>query len=233
MPPGLQAPPIPPQHPQILPREALVISLADPCCLGRSGKASPQKLHSGQLQRQDRPARLRPAERDGGTGVTLGAVGVLGGAGLPRERFLGGCVGRPWEAGAGVEPWPSSEYSLGSGAGAFSELFPHSWPCGSSRALASRGRRHCERTHCLLPISLGHWGLACGPPSPVDPRVLAQATSCSGMGTLMYLIQMLTNTGSRAPEAVPGAGVGAGCAGRDRAEISGLGLAPSPRLSTP
>lgn len=41
-----------------------------------------------------------------------------------------------------VEPQPRNKYSLGTRAVAFSELFPHSWPCGSSWTPAFRGSHH-------------------------------------------------------------------------------------------
>lgn len=168
--------------------------------------------------------------RSGGPQTGPGRVGSTPGAGL-----LGGCVGRPWEAGAGVEPWPSSEYSLGTGAGAFSELFPHSWPCGSSRTLAFCGRRHRRRTHCLvgsrglLPISLGPLGSGLGPPKARRPPSPGPSHLPLWDGDAGVSDSDADKYGRRGTR---GCAQGGG-ARRGRAEISGPGLAPSPSLSTP
>lgn len=159
-----------------------------------------------------------------------GRVGSTPGAGL-----LGGCVGRPWEAGAGVEPWPSSEYSLGTGAGAFSELFPHSWPCGSSRTLAFLGCRHRGRAHRLvgsrglLPISPGPPGPGLGPSKARRPLSPGPSHLPLWDGDADISDSDADKYGGRGTR---GCAQGGG-AGRDRAEISGPGLTPSPSLSTP
>lgn len=76
-------------------------------------------------------------------------------AGPPRMRALalGGQVG--------IESQPRNKYSLGTGAGAFSELLPHSWPCGSSRTLSSTA----AATEDLMTAS---WGprASCQPAQP-------------------------------------------------------------------
>lgn len=124
--------------------------------------------------------------------VSLG-VGVRGPPGGARRcgpdasgKALGGCAGRPWEAGAGVEPWPRNKYSLGTGAGAFSALLPHSWPCGSSRTLTLRCSHRCGFAYRLAgngaSCQTPRPGPGSGPTDPINHRVLAPATSCPQMG---------------------------------------------------
>lgn len=97
---------------------------------------------------------------------------------MPQAGPLRGCAGRPWEARASVEPWPRSKYSLGTGAGAFPELLPHSWPWGGSRTLRSTA----AATAGCLTVSWGT-GAACQAAWPrPGPHRLGPGHRLSQMG---------------------------------------------------
>lgn len=115
---------------------------------GASGGNEP--MCAGHRAARGNASEILASEAEPGAGGSHGPPGLASSVGsMPGAGPPGGCAGSPGRPGLGLNEGQELR-SLGTRAVAFSQLFPHSWPWGSSWTPAFHRSHHLRSAHRLV-----------------------------------------------------------------------------------